>query len=280
MKAVLAAVLLGLSGAAALAADAPPPAERLKPPAGWEITWRDEFDVDGLPDPKKWSNDTYFNKPGWFNHEQQYYAGPRAENAVVSNGRLLITARKESLSTAPDWGGQKYTSARLLTRGLGEWTYGFFEIRAKLPCGLGTWPAIWMLGTKGDWPSNGELDIMEHIGRDPGRVMSTVHTLAGSGAHGVGAAVTEPDSCGAFHRYQMLWTERDIKFGIDGVEHLTYPRLDVGADGAKRAWPFDAPQFLLLNVAIGGDLGGPVDDAIFPVTMEVDYVRVWQAAKK
>jgi beta-glucanase (GH16 family) len=274
-----AAVLAGLSAVAA-AADAPPPAETLKPPAGWTLAWSDEFDVDGLPDPKKWGNDTVFNKRGWFNHEQQYYAGPRAENAVVHGGRLLITARKETPSAQPDWGGQKYTSARLLTRGVAEWTYGFFEIRAKLPCGLGTWPAIWMLGSHGDWPANGELDIMEHIGRNPGRVMSTIHTPAGSGAHGVGSTVTVPDSCGAFHRYQMLWTERDITFGIDGVNNLTYPRLDVGTAGAERAWPFDKPQFLLLNVAIGGDLGGPVDDSIFPLTMEVDYVRIWQPPRK
>ena len=279
MRRLLATLLVGLSGVAA-AADAPPSPETLKPPPGWQMVWSDEFDVDGLPDPKKWANDTAFNQKGWFNHEQQYYSGPRAENAVVRDGRLIITARKETRSAAPDWGGQKYTSARLLTRGLGEWTTGFFEIRAKLPCGLGTWPAIWMLGTHGDWPANGELDIMEHIGRNPGRVMSTVHTPAGSGAHGVGAVVTVLDACGAFHRYQMLWTERDITFGVDGVNDLTYPRLDVGAAGAARAWPFDGPQFLLLNLAIGGDLGGPVDDSIFPVTMEVDYVRVWQAPKK
>jgi len=262
------------------AADAPPPPETLKVPGGWQLTWHDEFDVDGLPDPRKWANDTAFNEKGWFNHEAQYYSGPRAENAVVRDGKLLITARKETRAAASDWGGQKYTSARLLTRGLAEWTYGFFEIRAKLPCGLGTWPAIWMLGSHGDWPANGELDIMEHIGRKPARVLSTVHTLAGNGAHGVGAAVTVPDACGAFHRYQMLWTQRDIRFGIDGVEHLAYPRLDVGSAGAARVWPFDGPQFLLLDVAIGGDLGGAVDDGIFPVTMEVDYVRVYQAPEE
>ena len=272
-------LLVGLSGIAA-AADAPPPPETLKPPAGWQRVWNDEFDVDGLPDPKKWASDTAFNKPGWFNHEQQYYSAPRAENAVVRGGRLVITARRETPSAQPDWGGQTYTSARLVTRGLGEWTTGFFEIRARLPCGLGTWPAIWMLGTHGDWPANGELDIMEHIGRNPGRVMSTIHTPAGNGAHGVGAVVTVPDACVAFHRYQMLWTERDITFGIDGVDTLRYPRLDVGPAGAARAWPFDGPQFLLLDLAIGGDLGGPVDDSIFPVTMEVDYVRVWQPPKK
>jgi len=271
-----AASLAMLAGFAA-AADAPPPPETLKPPPGWQLVWNDEFDVDGLPDPKKWGHDTAFNQKGWFNHEQQYYSSPRADNAVVRDGKLVITARKETRAAAGDWGGQRYTSARLLTRGLAEWTTGFFEVRAKLPCGLGTWPAIWMLGVHGEWPANGELDIMEHIGRNPGRVMSTIHTPAGSGAHGVGAVVTLPDACSAFHRYQMLWTERDITFGIDGVNTLTYPRLDVGAAGAARAWPFDGPQFLLLNLAIGGDLGGPIDDSIFPVTMEVDYVRVWQA---
>ena len=280
-RAALLALAFAFAGVArlAVAADAPPPPETLKPPAGWQLAWSDEFDVDGLPDPKKWGNDTYFNKQGWFNHEAQYYSAPRAENAVVHDGKLLITARKETRSAAIDFGGQHYTSARLITRGLAEWTYGFFEIRAKLPCGLGTWPAIWMLGSHGDWPANGELDIMEHIGRNPGRVLSTIHTPAGHGAHGVGAAVTVPDSCGAFHRYQMLWTDRDIRFGVDGIEHLAYPRLDVGAADAARVWPFDGPQFLLLNVAIGGDLGGPVDDGIFPVTMEVDYVRVWQAPR-
>ena len=276
MRRALTASLVAAAGIAA-AADAPPPPETLKPPAGWQLVWSDEFDVDGLPDPKKWGYDTAFNQKGWFNHEQQYYAGPRADNAVVRDGKLIITARKETRSAAPDWGGQHYTSARLLTRGLAEWQTGFFEIRAKLPCGLGTWPAIWMLGTHGEWPANGELDIMEHIGRNPGRIMSTVHTPAGSGAHAVGSVVTVPDACGAFHRYQMLWTDTDLVFGVDGVNNLRYPRLDVGAAAASRAWPFDGPQFLLLNIAIGGDLGGPVDDSIFPVTMEVDYVRVWQA---
>ncbi len=278
--------LAGLALAALAASDAragadtaaPPPRPTLVPPAGWQLAWSDEFDVDGLPDPKKWANDTRFNKPGWFNHEQQYYAGPRAENAVVRGGRLLITARRETPAQAADWGGQHYTSARLLTRGLAEWTYGFFETRARLPCARGTWPAIWMLGTQGDWPDNGELDIMEHVGQDPGRVSSTIHMRAGYGDRGVGATVTLPDVCGAFHRYQMLWTERRITFGIDGVQHFTYPRLDTGSGAdTRRAWPFDAPQFLLLNLAIGGDLGGPVDDARLPATMEVDYVRVWQA---
>ena len=244
-------------------------------PPGYKLVWSDEFDVDGLPNPANWAYDTGMNKAGWHNHELQYYSGPRKENAVVHGGRLIISARKESLSQAPDWGGQRYTSARLITQGKRDWTYGFFEIRAKLPCGKGTWPAIWMLNSQAVWPAGGELDIMEHLGSDPGRVFSTVHTSAGNGGSGVGGAIRVPDACGAFHRYQMHWTVDRVSFGVDGFSYVHYPRLDVG----PRAWPFDAPQFLILNIAIGGDLGGKVDDRIFPVKLEVDYVRVYQAEK-
>jgi beta-glucanase (GH16 family) len=252
-------------GADAQATDAPP---------GYRLVWSDEFGTDGLPDPSKWRFDTARNREGWHNHELQYYAAPGARNAVVENGRLVITARHESRSDAPDWGGQRYTSARLTTRGLAAWTYGFFEVRAKLPCGRGTWPAIWMLGTGGRWPQDGELDLLEQVGRDPERVMSTVHTAAGHGGNVVNAAMRLPDACTAFHRYQMRWTPDGISFGVDGFQHLYYPKLS----SAPAAWPFDQPQYLVLNLAIGGDLGGEVDDAIFPARMEVDYVRVYQAA--
>jgi beta-glucanase (GH16 family) len=244
----------------------------LEVPAGYRLVWADEFDADGLPDPAKWVHDTVRNKEGWHNNELQYYAAPRAQNAVVKNGRLVITARKESLSDAPDWGGQRYTSARLITRGKADWTYGFFEVRAKMPCGRGTWPAIWTLGSGGRWPDDGELDIMEHVGSDPARVSSAVHVRAAHGANPVYGAARLPDACNAFHDYQMHWTRDGVSFGVDGFVHLHYPRQDVG----PRAWPFDAPQYLLLNVAIGGHLGGPVDDRIFPVQMEVEHVRVYQ----
>lgn len=244
-------------------------------PPEYKLVWADEFDTDGPPDPGKWDHDTSRNKVGWHNHELQYYTGPRATNATVKGGRLIIEVRKETMPSNADWGGQAYTSARLKTRGKADWTYGFFEVRAKMPCGKGTWPAIWMLGSKGRWPDDGELDIVEHLGSDPERVFSTVHTSAGHGGSGVGGAVHIPDACQAFHRYQMLWTADVLTFGVDGFTYLHYPRLDVG----PRAWPFDAPQFLLLNIAIGGDLGGNVDDRIFPVKMEVDYVRVYQAEK-
>lgn len=264
--------LLGLLAALALPSAAR--AEPLKPPAGYRLVWADEFDTDGLPDPDKWQNDTVMNKQGWHNKELQYYAGPRAENAVVKGGRLIITARQESMSAAPDWGGQRYTSARLLTRGRADWTYGFFEVRAKLPCGKGTWPAIWMLGSKGAWPADGELDIMEQVGSDPTRVSSAMHMAAAHSAHPIFGALRIADACQASHNYQMLWTAEGVMFAVDGFVHLSYPNLKLG----PQAWPFDAPQFMLLNIAIGGDHGGEVDDRIFPVAMEVDYVRVYQPA--
>ncbi|HEV8692473.1 MAG TPA: glycoside hydrolase family 16 protein [Ideonella sp.] len=266
--ALAAAAATALAGAGL----APVQAQPFGPPPGYRLVWADEFDVDGLPDPRRWAYGTEMNKAGWHNRELQYYAGPRAENAVVKGGRLVITARKEDLSSMPDWGGQHYSSTRLLTRGKAEWTYGFVEVRAKMPCGRGTWPAIWMLGSGGRWPEDGELDILEHMGQDPTRVFSTVHTAPGHGAHGVGGAQRIADACSAFHDYQMLWTKDELAFGVDGFMHLRYPRLAVG----PRGWPFDAPQYLLLNIAIGGDLGGPVDDTIFPVSLEVEHVRVYQ----
>jgi beta-glucanase (GH16 family) len=261
--------------ACAPAAPGAAPAATLTVPSSYRLVWADEFDRDGLPDPAKWIYDTGMNKAGWHNRELQYYSDARAENARVQGGRLVITARKESRSSAPDWGGQRYTSSRLITRGKGEWIYGFFEIRAKLPCGKGTWPAIWMLNRDVVWPAGGELDIMEHVGREPGRVFSTVHTSAGHGANGTGGATLVPDACHTFHNYQMHWTADEVRFGIDGILHSQYrnPR-----QGTER-WPFDTPQFLILNIAIGGDFGGAVDDAIFPVSMEIEHVRVYQESR-
>lgn len=245
-------------------------------PAGYRLVWSDEFDgpSGALPDASKWAYDTGMNQQGWHNHEQQYYSGPRAENAAQRGGKLVITARKEDLSSRPDWGGQHYSSTRLITKGKAEWTYGYFEIRARLPCGKGTWPAVWMLGSQGDWPASGELDILEHMGQKPEWVFSTVHTSSGHGGHGVGDGRVLKTACGRFHDYQMLWTPREIRFGVDGQVHAAYPNLGQGA----AQWPFDQPQFLILNLAIGGDLGGPIDDRIFPVRYEVEHVRVYQAA--
>jgi beta-glucanase (GH16 family) len=261
-------------------ATAPAPLPQATPaalgiPAGYALVWSDEFSTNGLPDPAKWAYDTGMNKQGWHNRELQYYSGPRADNAEVQGGRLVITARKEQRREAADWGGQAYTSARLLTAGKAAWTYGYFEVRARLPCGKGTWPAIWMLNSAMVWPEGGELDIAELVGREPTQVFSTVHTAAGSGGHGSGAATQLPDVCRSFHTYQMHWTPQQARFAIDGKTHFTH----VNAGTGKNQWPFDTPQFMILNVAVGGDFGGEVDDSIFPVRMEVDFVRVYQAAR-
>ena len=270
--------LSGCGATAGLTAPTAPPTVAFPPggvPAGWKLVWADEFDIDGLPDAKKWNDDTAFNQAGWFNRELQYYSRKRLENTRVADGKLTITAIQEKLTNAADYGGQSYTSGRLLTRGKADWTYGYFEIRAKLPCGLGTWPAIWMLGQQGKWPLLGEIDIMEYVGKKKGEVLGTVHTAAYNHTIGTqkGATVQVPDACDAFHNYQLKWDAEQIAIGVGGKYYFQFVNPK---DGDLKKWPFSAPQYLLLNVAIGGDLGGPVDDTIFPVKMEVDYVRVYQ----
>jgi beta-glucanase (GH16 family) len=251
-----------------------------KVPAGYALVWSDEFDTPGLPDPAKWKYDTFRNKDGWFNNEKQYYAAAREKNARVADGRLIIEAHGEDLSQAglSDWGKQQFTSARLITKGLGDWTYGFFEIRAKLPCGRGTWPAIWMLPSDDSvkWPEGGEIDIMEHVGFDPGVIHHSIHTSAFNFSRGTQKTSSHqiPDACDAMHKYQLLWTADFMLFGVDDR-----PKLLFRKESDKRArWPFDQPQHLLLNIAVGGSWGGQkgVDPAAFPARMEVDYVRVYQ----
>ena len=247
-------------------------------PAGYTLVWSDEFDKPGAPDAKKWRYDTSRNKEGWYNNELQYYAANRRENVRVEGGNLVIEARKERLSSMPDYGGQEYSSGKLVTSGVADWQYGYFEIRAKLSCGKGMWPAIWMLGTDGStgWPALGEIDIMEMVAWDPTTIHGTIHTKAYNHvAHTQrGAKTTVADTCGAFHTYQLDWNADRIIIGVDGH---AYMRFDNDHKGNHDAWPFASPQYLILNVAVGG-WGGQqgVDAAAFPSKMEVDYVRVWQ----
>lgn len=243
-----------------------------KVPKGYHLVWSDEFNKPGLPDPGKWMWDTHANKRGWYNEELQYYAANRAENARIEDGKLVITARREALTDAADYGGQQYTSARLTTQGKARWTYGFFEIRARLPCGAGTWPAIWTLGDGRPHPDGGEIDIMEQTGNDPSNVSATIHNRATVGTYGNGAAITLADVCEVFHDYQLTWNPDALAVTIDGKPVHRYARQGKTAAG----WPFDQPQYLLLNLAIGGAMGGKVDDAIFPRRFEIDYVRVYQ----
>ena len=242
---------------------------------GWTLVWQDEFNTPGLPDPSKWVYDTEYNQRGWWNGELQYYSANRLENARVADGKLYITARQERLTSASDYGNQNYTSARLMTRGKASWTYGRFEIRAKLPCTLGTWPAIWMLGTGGAWPQDGEIDIMEQKGfsiTDKRQVLGTVHTAANNGGNSFGQTTDLPTACTDFNTYQMTWDADKIVMGVNGTDYFTYNNPRNGT----AQWPFDLDQYLLLNVAVGGVLGGAVDNANLPAAMEVDYVRVYR----
>lgn len=283
--AAAAAWLLPAAAVAQTAALPPVPAatsESIAVPKGARLAWADEFDSGQLPDTRRWAYDTARNREGWYNQELQYYAANRAENARIENGRLILEARRERLSNEPDHGGQEYSSARLFTRGIASWTYGFIEVRAKLACGKGLWPAIWLLGTDGSggWPRLGEIDMMELVGWDPQTVHGTIHTGAYNHAQHTqkGATTRVPDACTAFHTYQLDWTRDRILIGVDGH---AYMRFDNDHKGDPATWPFDKPQYLLLNVAVGG-WGGMqgVDPAAFPSRMEVDYVRVWQMPKR
>jgi beta-glucanase (GH16 family) len=237
----------------------------------YNLVWSDEFDYTGLPDTTKWSYDV--GGGGWGNQELQYYTYRRTDNARVENGKLIIEAIKESYS------GMNYTSARLVTKNHGDWLYGKIEVRAMLPKGRGTWPAIWMLPTDweyGGWPSSGEIDIMEHVGYDEGRVHGTVHTEAYNNMLGTqqGNSVILNDATTAFHLYAIEWTPIKIDFFIDGVKYFTFYKY---ADDFKK-WPFNKRFHLIMNIAVGGSWGGAqgVDPYVFPTSMEVDFVRVYQ----
>ncbi|SEM71936.1 Glycosyl hydrolases family 16 [Sphingomonas gellani] len=252
--------------------------EAMRRPADARLVWSDEFSGPRL-DPKKWRYDAERNKDGWYNHEQQYYAVDRPQNLRLENGRLVIEARHERLPGAADWGGQTYTSAKIMTLGPASWTYGFYEVRAKLPCTRGTWPAIWMLPDSGKWPDGGEIDIMEHVGSQPQVVHATLHTALFTHSKGTqrGASLALPSSCSAFHRYQLDWQPDAITIGVD--DHA-YMRVRNDQPGGRGAWPFDRPFHMILNLAVGGDWAGSkgIDDAALPQRFEVDYVRVWQRA--
>ena len=234
----------------------------------------DEF--NGAIDTRRWRWDTGQNKTGWPNHELQYYAGPDRTNARIEKGALVIEARAESLRNEPDWGGQRYSSAKLVTKQtLG---YGFYEVRAQLPCGRGMWPAIWLLPMDGSrWPDGGEIDIMEMVGFDADVIHATVHSAAFN--HRLktqrGAQLRVAGACTDYHRYQLNWTPETITIGVDG---RAYMRVKNDQPGGAAAWPFTRPYSLILNLAVGGDWGGQkgVDDAALPQVMRVDYVRYWK----
>jgi len=233
------------------------------------VTWSDEFNTDGAPDPAKWQYDT--GGGGWGNSELEYYTNT-TNNAVITNGVLSITAKKESMS------GMNYTSARLVSKFNPNWTYGRIEAKAKIPGGRGTWPAIWMLPNDyayGNWPNSGEIDIMENVGFEGTKVHFSTHTQANYAGNAKTSTLDIPTAATAFHLYRMDWTPDGIKGYYDDALVFTYLN-----DGKSQfaTWPFDKPFHILMNLAIGGSWGGSqgVDDTIFPTTLQVDYIRYYK----
>lgn len=240
----------------------------------YDLVWSDEFDYEGLPDESKWDYDV--GGHGWGNNELQYYTG--GDNVYVKDGNLVIEARKE------EYEGRSYTSARLISKGKGDWLYGKIEVRAKLPSGIGTWPAIWMLPTDweyGGWPASGEIDIMEHVGYDQDNVLASVHTQSYYFKKNTQKSASKriDGACEDFHIYSVEWLPDKILAFIDGELYLTFDPNTYKESPTYKEWPFDKRFHLLMNIAIGGSWGGVhgVDDNIFPVSMTVDYVRVYQS---
>jgi len=243
------------------------------PPTHKNLVWQDEFDGDEL-DQERWTATIGDGCPdicGFGNEELQYYD---LGNVSVSDGTLKLEARQESKGT------RSYSSARLLSKGKGDWQYGRVEVKAKLPSGRGTWPAIWMLPTiegRGmNWPKDGEIDIMEHVGYNQGMIYGTIHTEQYNHWKGTeqNDSIYVEDSDEAFHIYSMSWDHKGMVWEVDGEEYLRLARGDDGYEG----WPFDQKYHLILNLAVGGIWGGKygVDDTIWPQTLEIDFVRVYQ----
>ncbi|MFT5144093.1 MAG: beta-glucanase (GH16 family), partial [Thalassolituus oleivorans] len=244
----------------------------------WDLIWSDEFNYAGAPDPSKWGYD--IGGGGWGNQELQAYTD-LPENSRVDGDHLIIEARTN---------GSSYSSARLVSRGKASWRYGRFEVRAQIPRGVGTWSGIWMLPEDnyyGIWPNSGEIDIVEHVGKDEGTMHASLHMLdrrsyLGNNPTGT---VQFADGVSAFHEYAVEWTPAEIRFYYDdqlvqivapGVAGSGFYR-DAGA--GWQTWPFDQPFHLLFNVAVGGNWGGPdVDAGAFPTQMLIDYVRVYENA--
>ncbi|MEP7252480.1 MAG: family 16 glycosylhydrolase [Ginsengibacter sp.] len=233
-------------------------------PAVPTLLWSDEFNTDGPPDPAKWGYDIGTGGNGWGNNELEYYTN-RPENSIVQNGVLKIKAIKESYS------GSGYTSARILSQNKFAFTYGTVEFRAKLPAGVGTWPALWTLGSNVStvgWPACGEMDVMEMIGRDLNKIFGTLHYPGRSGGNADGSTTVISNASTQFHTYSMEWTPSIIKISVDSMVYHTVVNTT--------SLPFNHDFFLIMNIAIGGNFGGDVDPAFVSDSMEVDYVRVYK----
>ncbi len=241
----------------------------------YQLIWADEFN-DASLDTSKWTFEVNGNGGG--NNEEQYYTD-RPQNAHLENGCLVITASKEEF-TGPD-GTRRYTSARLTTQGKADWMYGRFEARIKLPTGQGIWPAFWMMPAKsvyGGWARSGEIDIMEFIGSQPDTVHGTLHYGdRWPGNVSSGGKLTRPgeDFSLDFHVFALEWDAHEMRWYVDEQLYQTQTRWH--AAGERYPAPFDQPFYLILNLAVGGNWpGSPAHDTVFPQSMIVDYVRIFQ----
>jgi beta-glucanase (GH16 family) len=238
--------------------------------ADWKLLWSDEFDKPGLPSDSNWGNEVGFIR----NHELQYYTDKRIENSVVQDGKLMIIGRKEQWIAGKDTAA--FTSASINTDGKHAWTYGKIEASMKLPKGQGLWPAFWMLGQnihEVGWPKCGEIDIMEHINN-----LDVSHgTLHWHNEKHVSSGATTPNDVTKFHVYSVEWDADSIKWFMDGKQ---YHQVCI-KDGVNSTEEFHKPHYLILNFAIGGDWPkNPDETTLFPDTVYVDYVRVYQNSQK
>lgn len=238
-------------------------------PEGWNLVWHDEFERGSI-DKSNWTFDLGVGDGGWGNGEAEYYTS-RPENIRLENGMLVIEARQEKYESS------YYTSARLKTQGLQIFQYGRIEGRLKVPAGAGLWPAFWMLGSDfngRNWPDCGEIDIMEYIGKEPDLIFGTLHGPGYSGALGLSKWNRQTyNIADDFHTYAIEWEADQVRWYYDGNHYFTVNRADVG----DREWVFNQPFFIILNLAVGGQLPGMVGlDTVFPAQLYVDYVRVYQ----
>lgn len=250
----------------------PTPLPTVTPSGDWQLVWSDEFNGPTI-DQGKWSFNIG-NSSGWGNAERQYYTD-RPENARIEDGALVITALRE------DYQRLQYTSARLVTTDKGDWTYGRFEIRARLPYGQGIWPAIWLLPTDaqyGNWPMSGEVDIMELIGHEPGRVYGTLHWGNPHGSAGDHYDLPQGERfADDFHVFALEWEPGEMRWYVDGYHYQTQNEWFTSHVHGQYPAPFDQPFHFVINVAVGGFWPGYPDETTeFPQTMTIDYVRVYQ----
>ena len=242
---------------------------------GWKLVYSDEFNYAGLPDTSLWSYDV--GGHGWGNNEAQFYTYADSNNVKVKDGTLKIIALQHKMEQS------NYTSAKLTTYEKFSMQYGKIECRAKLPFGKGSWPAIWMLPNSirtntEDWPLCGEIDIMEHVGKDPNTIHNSLHTFLYN--HIKHTQITHfgkvAEVSNQFHVYGIEWDEQSIQFFIDNKMVYESKKSENGRKTNNEGWPFDKPYYFILNLAIGGNWGGEIDNTIFPNIFEIDYVRIYQ----